>query len=133
MAIVNNAAVNMAYMFELVFLFFVFFREKNSEMDLLDLISMLFLIFWGTSVLFPRVTAPIYIPTNSRGGFIFLYFQAGTFFFLMFWWLLFIFKIFKIIVDLQCCASFYCSAKWSIHTYVYIPFLILSSIPRDWI
>ena len=38
------------------------------------------------------------------------------------------FKFFKIKVDLQCCANFCCMAKWPSHTYVYISFLILSSI-----
>ena len=34
-------------------------------MELLDYIVVLFLIFWGISILFSIVTAPIYIPTNS--------------------------------------------------------------------
>ena len=29
--------------------------------------------FYGTSILFSMVTAPIYIPINSRGGFPFLH------------------------------------------------------------
>ena len=31
------------------------------------------LVFWGTSILFPTVAAPTYIPTKSVGGFPFLH------------------------------------------------------------
>ena len=34
-------------------------------MELLDDMTTLFLNFWGTSMLFSIVAAPIYIPTNS--------------------------------------------------------------------
>ena len=37
------------------------------------LLVALFLVFKGTSTLFPLVTVPIYIPTNSVGGFPFLH------------------------------------------------------------
>ena len=36
---------------------------------LLDHTATLFLAFWGTSILFSIVATPIYIPTNSVGGF----------------------------------------------------------------
>ena len=32
-------------------------------------VSSIFKFFWGTSILFSIVAAPIYIPTNSVGGF----------------------------------------------------------------
>ena len=38
---------------------------------LLDHMATLFLVFKGTSILFSIVTAQIYIPTNSVGGFLF--------------------------------------------------------------
>ena len=41
------------------------------EVKLLD-IAVLFLIFWGFSILFTMVATPTYIPTNSAGGFLFL-------------------------------------------------------------
>ena len=40
-------------------------------MELLDQGVVLFLIFWTTSILSSTVAAPIYIPTNSVGGFSF--------------------------------------------------------------
>ena len=38
---------------------------------LLDHMVILFLAYWGTSILFSIVAAPTYIPTNSGGGFLF--------------------------------------------------------------
>ena len=40
--------------------------------ELLDHMLALFLVLGGTSILFSIVAAPIYIPTNSVGGFLFL-------------------------------------------------------------
>ena len=39
---------------------------------LLDHMAPLFLVFWGTYILFSIVAALIYIPTNSGGSFLFL-------------------------------------------------------------
>lgn len=47
-----------------------------------------FLMFWGTSILFYIVAAPIYIFTNSAQAFPFLYTLANTDL-LSFWWELF--------------------------------------------
>ena len=35
--------------------------------------SYIFLVFWGSSILFSIVAAPIYSPTNNVGGFPFLH------------------------------------------------------------
>ena len=43
----------------------------------MDHMIVLFLIFWGTSILFPIVTAPIYILPNSAEGFPFLHILAN--------------------------------------------------------
>ena len=42
----------------------------SFRMDWLDLVVVLYLIFRGTSILFPRVAAPVYISTNGawQGG-----------------------------------------------------------------
>ena len=45
----------------------------------------LFLIFWGTSVLFSRVAIPIYIFTNSAWELPFLHILANTCYFVSFW------------------------------------------------
>ena len=58
------------YLFELVFLFSL---EIYSAVELLDHMAVLFLVFWGTSILFSIVAAPIYIPTNRVLGFPFLH------------------------------------------------------------
>ena len=39
------------------------------RVGLLDHMATLFLVFWGTSILFSTVAAPIYIPTNRVGAF----------------------------------------------------------------
>ena len=64
LAIVNNTAVNIRviYLFELVF----WIRSnKHPEVELLDHKVVLFLIFWGTSIVFSVVPALICIPTNN--------------------------------------------------------------------
>ena len=54
-------------------LVFSFFPDIYPEVELLDHMVVLFLIFWGTSILSSIVAAPIYIPTNSIAGFPFLH------------------------------------------------------------
>ena len=68
LSIINNIAMNMGciYLFELVFPFLL---DKYLEVELLDHTVILFLIFWGISILFSIVFAPIYILTNSAKGF----------------------------------------------------------------
>ena len=46
-----------------------------------DRMLTLLLVFKGTSMLFSIVTAPIYIPTNSVGGFPFLHTLSSTCYF----------------------------------------------------
>ena len=50
-----------------------FLTGKHPEREFLDCMVILFLIFIGTSILFSIVAAPIYITTNSVGGFPFLH------------------------------------------------------------
>ena len=52
------------YLFELWFS-----RDICLGMGLLDHMVALFLVFKGTSILFSIVAVPVYIPTNSVGGF----------------------------------------------------------------
>ena len=51
-------------------------------MELLDHMVVLFLIFWGTSILFYIVVASIYIPTNTAQVFPFLHIFANNCYFL---------------------------------------------------
>ena len=53
-------------------LLFLLFPDIYPGVELLDHIVILFLVFWGTIILFSIVTASIYIPTNSVWGFPFL-------------------------------------------------------------
>ena len=68
LAFVNSAATKYIYLFELVF---YFSSDKYPEVELLYHMVVLFLVFWGTSVLFSKVAATIYNPTNSAWGFLF--------------------------------------------------------------
>ena len=54
------------YLFKLLI---SFFPDIYPRVELLDHMVVLYLVFWGTSILFSIVAAPIYIPTNSVEGF----------------------------------------------------------------
>ena len=53
---------------------------KCPEVELLDCMAVLLLIFWGIFIWFSMLAAPIYIPINSEQGFLFLYILINTFF-----------------------------------------------------
>ena len=67
MAIVN---IGMHVSFQTIFFFF---PDICPGVGLLDHKIGLFLVFQGTSILFSIVAVPIYISTNSVGGFPFLH------------------------------------------------------------
>ena len=48
-------------------------------MGLLDHVVILFLVFWGTFILFSAVALPTYIPTDSVGGFPFFHTFSSIF------------------------------------------------------
>ena len=50
----------------------------NPEVGLLDHIIVLFLIFWGTSMLFGMVAVPVLHSHSSDGGFPFLWILSNT-------------------------------------------------------
>ena len=64
LAIVNNSAMNLGYMYPFG-LVFSFSLDIYPGVELLDHTVVLFLVFWGNSILFPTVAAPVYIPINS--------------------------------------------------------------------
>ena len=69
--LLNNAVVNIRrciYLFKSVFLFSL---DKYPELELLNHIVVLFLIFWGTFTLISMVGAPIYIHTTVYKGSLF--------------------------------------------------------------
>ena len=69
LAVINNVAINMGctYLFKLMFLFP---SDEYPQVELLDHMVILFLIFGGTSILFSIVAVLISISTNSAGGFL---------------------------------------------------------------
>ena len=68
LAIVNNAAINIGMQIRFQVSVFIFL-DTFSEVELLDYMVLLFLIFWETSKLFPLVATPIYNSTNSAQRF----------------------------------------------------------------
>ena len=65
---------------------FISFGYIYPEVGLLDHMVALFLSFWGISMLFSIVAAPVYIPANSAQGIPFFHILTNTFYFLSFWW-----------------------------------------------
>ena len=57
---------------------------KYSVVGLLNHMVILFLIFWGTSILFSIMVAPVFIPTQSAWMFLFFYIFANTYCFCVF-------------------------------------------------
>ena len=70
LAIVNNLQWTWGYryLFKTVISFPL---DKYLEVELLDRMVVLFLIFWGTSILFSVIDVPAYFPTNSAQGSVF--------------------------------------------------------------
>ena len=54
-----------------------FCTDMCPRVGLLGDMVVLYLLFWGTSILFSIVVVPIYIHTNSEGRFPFLYSLSG--------------------------------------------------------
>ena len=71
----------------------------HPEVQLLYCVVILFLIFWGTSILFSAMSASYYIPTNGAQRFQFLHIFANTCYFrflivaFLRWWKLFLVDI----------------------------------------
>ena len=60
----------------------LFLSNFYLEEELQDLIVVLFLIFWGSFILFSAVAAPVYIPKSSAQVFFFLHVFANSLIFL---------------------------------------------------
>ena len=69
LAIVNRAVKRVMYHIFLFKLVFSFSLYKCPEVELLDNIVVLFLIFWENSILYSIAVETIYILTNSAWGF----------------------------------------------------------------
>ena len=71
LAIINSAAVNTGVMYPFQ-LEFSSFPDIRPGVGLPDHVATLFLVFWGTSILFSTVAASTCIFTDSVGGFLFI-------------------------------------------------------------
>ena len=85
----NNTTVTWEcrYFFEILILFLSIIY---LEVGLMDHMVTLFLIFWGTPIVFSIMAAPVYIPTNSVQEFL-LFHVLTNICYLVFWFLVFFF------------------------------------------
>ena len=65
------------YLLELVFFLFL---SKYAEVQWLNNVKILFLDFWGPSILFSIVAAPIYAPANNGWAFLCFHILINTLF-----------------------------------------------------
>ena len=65
LVIINNASMNIIWVHVSFQINIFFFSDISPGVELPGHIVVVFLVFWGTSILFSMVTAPIYIPTKS--------------------------------------------------------------------
>ena len=85
LAIVNNASMNTGVHVSF-WISVLIFPDIYPGLDLLDHMTVLFLVFSGTSIVFSIVAVPIYIPNNSVGGFPFLHTLSSIYCLYTFWW-----------------------------------------------
>ena len=79
LAIINSVAINMkAHIFFWINKF-LFSSNKYSKVEFMDHMAILFLVFWGISIIFSIAAAPVYNPTNNVWPFHFLHILARTF------------------------------------------------------
>ena len=88
LATVYNAAINAGilgciYLFKLMLSFSL---DVYPRVKLLDHVVILYLVFWGTSILFYIVAAPVYITINRVQGSNFLYILTNICYLWAFWW-----------------------------------------------
>ena len=84
LVIVNNAAMNIGVQIHLKIMI-SFALDKYPEVGLLDYMIVLFLIFWGTSILYTTLVVPVHILTNIVQRFPFLHIYTNICYHLSFW------------------------------------------------
>ena len=101
--IVNSAAMNTGMC---VSFFIMAFSKSFAGVGFLGHMTVLFLVLWGTSILFSIATVPVYIPINSVGRFPFLHTLFSTYYFFLFFFI---------------CSEFCPTLEWNSHGFTYVP------------
>ena len=82
-AIMNNVAINMSRQISETLLLIPL--GTYPEVELLDHMVILFLLFWGTALLSSMAAVPFYTPTSNTQVFQFFHVLTNTYYFLFFW------------------------------------------------
>ena len=86
LAVVNNTVINIGmHIYFWISIFVLYFWISIFLFNgITDHMIILFFIFWGPSILFSTVTAPVCIPTNSARGFLSLHILTNIYCFFVF-------------------------------------------------
>ena len=112
----NNAAMNVGCRY-LLGIHILISLHKHPEVGLLDYIVVLFLIFWGISILFSIMAVIVYVSPSKDKVFYFLYILTKSWYHL-FCFCLFVYNIHPNTYEMISHCEFF--SIWNLFIYIYI-------------